>query len=169
MVDSNMFLARVAEQAERYEDMVEFLTPLLQKRDHFSPEERNLLSVTFKNLVTPKRNTWRTIQAVEQQNMIQGMEGLEKYKQVIEERLQGDCLKVVELVSSHVVPKVEKKWKDDSSSFAIEERAFFHKMVGDYYRYACETIAGKKSDSANKLRKGALNGYKKAQEVCKGL
>jgi hypothetical protein len=36
------------------------------RRDgHFTPDERNLISVSFKNLVTPKRTTWRTILAVE--------------------------------------------------------------------------------------------------------
>ena len=58
-------MARVAEQGERYEDMFEFLKQFLQTKAHFTPDERNLLSVAFKNLVTPKRTTWRTILAVE--------------------------------------------------------------------------------------------------------
>ncbi len=65
MVEDSLFMAKVAEQGERYEDMFEFLKPLLKSRSHFSPEERNIISVAFKNLVTPKRTTWRTINAVE--------------------------------------------------------------------------------------------------------
>ena len=58
-------MSRVAEQGERYEDMFNFLKQFSQARSHFTPDERNLMSVAFKNLVTPKRTTWRTIIAVE--------------------------------------------------------------------------------------------------------
>ena len=57
-----IFMARVAEQAERFEDMVEFLKPILkEKGGDFSVEERNLLSVGFKNLIGGKRTAIRTI------------------------------------------------------------------------------------------------------------
>ena len=61
-------MARVAEQGDRFEDMFRFLKDGIVKRQpkHFTPDERNLLSVAFKNLVTTKRTTWRTILAVEQ-------------------------------------------------------------------------------------------------------
>ena len=64
-----MFMARVAEQGDRFEDMFNFLKDgvIKNRRDgHFTADERNLMSVSFKNLVTPKRTTWRTIIAVEQ-------------------------------------------------------------------------------------------------------
>jgi hypothetical protein len=65
-MEPEMFMARLAEQAERFEDVFQFLVPVLHKRDHFTPEERQMLSVAFKNLVTPRRTTWRTIVAIEQ-------------------------------------------------------------------------------------------------------
>jgi len=68
-MDSSTFMARVAEQGDRFEDMFKFLKDGITKNPsrsaHFTPDERNLLSVSFKNLVTPKRTTWRTILAVE--------------------------------------------------------------------------------------------------------
>ena len=49
-LESNVFMARVAEQAERYDDMVSYLEGVIQhKDDDFTTEERNLLSVGFKN------------------------------------------------------------------------------------------------------------------------
>jgi 14-3-3 protein epsilon len=43
-------MARVAEQAERYDDMVEYLEKVVKsKGEEFTSEERNLLSVGFKN------------------------------------------------------------------------------------------------------------------------
>ena len=45
-------MARVAEQAERHEDMVEFLKNVLdQKAGGIDADERNLVSVAFKNLI----------------------------------------------------------------------------------------------------------------------
>lgn len=64
-MDSNMFMARVAEQGDRFEDMYEFLKVSMKAKEHFTPEERNFISVAFKNLVTPKRTTWRTIMALQ--------------------------------------------------------------------------------------------------------
>lgn len=59
-------MARVAEQAERFEDMVDFLKEVVSaKTSDFTTEERNLLSVGFKNLIGSKRTAIRTIAAIE--------------------------------------------------------------------------------------------------------
>ena len=60
-------MARVAEQAERFEDMVEYLSKVLDvKGPAVTADERNLLSVAFKNLISSKRAACRTIAAIEQ-------------------------------------------------------------------------------------------------------
>jgi 14-3-3 protein epsilon len=65
-VEEKIFLARVAEQAERFEDMVDFLGEVLEiKGAEVSADERNLLSVAFKNLISSKRAACRTIAAIE--------------------------------------------------------------------------------------------------------
>jgi uncharacterized protein YifE (UPF0438 family) len=65
-MDEKIFMARVAEQCERFDDMVEFLRPILkEKGGDFTIEERNLLSVGFKNLIGGKRTAIRTIAAIE--------------------------------------------------------------------------------------------------------
>jgi 14-3-3 protein epsilon len=65
-VEENIFLARVAEQAERFEDMVDFLAVVLDvKGQDVTSDERNLLSVAFKNLISSKRAACRTIAAIE--------------------------------------------------------------------------------------------------------
>ena len=66
-IEENIFMARVCEQAERFPDMIEYLKPVIaEKGGEMSIDERNLLSVAFKNLISSKRIAWRTIQAVEQ-------------------------------------------------------------------------------------------------------
>jgi len=60
-------MARVAEQAERFDDMVGFLKLVVgNKAEDFTTEERNLLSVGFKNQIGSKRTAIRTISAIEQ-------------------------------------------------------------------------------------------------------
>ena len=65
-VEEHIFIARVAEQAERFDDMVDQLEKVLaEKGADVSSDERNLLSVAFKNLISSKRAACRTIAAVE--------------------------------------------------------------------------------------------------------
>ena len=60
-------MVRVAEEAGLFEEMVDFLRPIIkEKGGDFSVEERNLLSVGFKNLIGGKRTAIRTISAIEQ-------------------------------------------------------------------------------------------------------
>ncbi len=64
-IEENIFMARISEQAERFEDMVEFLKIVIeQKGADMSIDERLLLSVAFKNLVASKRTAWRTVISV---------------------------------------------------------------------------------------------------------
>ena len=85
--EENIFLARVAEQAERFEDMVMYLTEVLEaKGADVSADERNLLSVAFKNLISSKRAACRTIAAIEQNPKYSKYgEALGKYKETIEQ------------------------------------------------------------------------------------
>lgn len=49
----------------------------------------------------------------------------------------------------------------------LEERAFFYKMVGDYFRYASEAASSKASkERLTKFKKGALEAYKKSLDIC---
>ena len=66
-LEENIFMARVAEQAERFDDMVTYLQAVVEsKTEDFTTEERNLLSVGFKNQIGSKRTAIRTISAIEQ-------------------------------------------------------------------------------------------------------
>lgn len=97
------------------------------------------MSVAFKNLVTPRRTTWRTILAVEQSGASQSqLASIAKYKAVIEERLHKDCEEIVQLVSKTIIPRLDSK-------VSVEERAFFWKMIGDYFRYASEASSSQAS------------------------
>ena len=64
--EEKIFMARVAEQSERFDDMVDFLKPVIKEKGAaLSNDERNLLSVAFKNLISSQRSGIRTISAIE--------------------------------------------------------------------------------------------------------
>jgi 14-3-3 protein epsilon len=101
-VEEKIFMARVSEQAERFDDMVAFLKPILkEKGGDFSVEERNLLSVGFKNLIGGKRTAIRTIAAIEQNPKYAKYGGaLGDYKKKIEGERAQDCRNIVSMIKS---------------------------------------------------------------------
>ena len=145
-------LARIAETAERYEDMCEFTTELVIKRckatEELSVEERNLLSVAFKNVVGSKRASWRTLTAEDQISE----ELLEKYKSRVESELKDKCLEALKLLSDHLLPAYKGKNN--------ESEVFYLKMSADYYRYLAE-FANENQENGKK----AEEHYKKAMDV----
>jgi 14-3-3 protein epsilon len=157
MVEEKIFMARVAEQAERFDDMVDFLRPLLkEKGGDFTVEERNLLSVGFKNLIGGKRTAIRTISAIEQNPKYQKFgSGLGQYKRKIEGELQKNCQDIIDMIKA-----------DGMRTSDAEGRAFFLKMVGDYYRYMAESA---QNEVLAKAREGALSHYREAETAGQGL
>jgi 14-3-3 protein epsilon len=135
-MEEKIFMARVAEQAERFDDMVDFLKEVISAKDSdFTTEERNLLSVGFKNLIGGKRTALRTIAAIEQNpKYSKYAESLTKYKRRIEDELFDQCILIVNLVKDRCMKVAANS----------ESKAFFLKMVGDYYRYVAESAQGDK-------------------------
>ncbi|TNV76541.1 hypothetical protein FGO68_gene3303 [Halteria grandinella] len=153
--EESIFMARVAEQSERFEDMVDFLTPVLaSKGTALTTDERNLLSVAFKSLISSKRTAWRTISAIEQNPKYQKFSGaLGAYKHRIESALYGDCERIIDIVRTKVLSKAGAE---------DEPRSFFVKMVGDYYRYIAETAQGEKLEH---VKAEALKSYQEALKI----
>ncbi len=147
-LEEHIFMARVAEQAERFDDMVLYLNKVVEaKSEDFTTEERNLLSVGFKNQIGSKRTAIRTISAIEQNPKYQKFnEALQGYKKKIEGELYEQCMSIVE----NVKDKCMKVATTD------ETKAFFYKMIGDYYRYVAECAD---ADKLEQVKNGALENY----------
>ena len=62
-----VYMAKLAEQAERYDEMVEYMKKVAMEKpaaDDLSLEERNLLSVAYKNVVGARRASLRIITSI---------------------------------------------------------------------------------------------------------
>jgi 14-3-3 protein epsilon len=153
-MEEKIFMVRVAEQAERFEDMYNFLKDVVANKDSdFTTEERNLLSVGFKNLIGSNRTAIRTIGAIEQNPKYQKYSAsLLAYRQKIEGELFTQCLSIVNLVKDKCIKLAANS----------ESKAFFLKMAGDYYRYVAESAQG---DKLTEVKNGALDYYNQASEI----
>ncbi len=57
-----VFRAKLAEEARRYDEMMEYMrTVAVRKEARLSTEERNLLSVAYKNGLSARRVSWRVV------------------------------------------------------------------------------------------------------------
>ena len=96
-------LIRVAETAERYEDMCKFVKILVELKskqtEDLDVDERNLLSVAYKNVVGAKRASWRTLSGGFDDA---DEELLNKYKGIVEEELEKICQEVLKLLTEHL-------------------------------------------------------------------
>jgi len=91
--------AKLAEQAERYDDMAEAMKKVTEKKsgNKLTSEERNLLSVAYKNVVGARRSSWRVITALEekQESNEEKKQNVADYRRKIEEELRRICDEVL--------------------------------------------------------------------------
>lgn len=159
--------AKLAEQAERYDDMADAMKKVTEAygAEELTTEERNLLSVAYKNIVGAKRSSWRVISSIEQK--ASDKEELARgYRKKIEKELTDVCNEVLKLLEDFLVQPALKLIKEDNSKPTNAESAVFYlKMKGDYYRYLAE-VADNNEDK-EKVVASADKAYQKAVEVSK--
>lgn len=150
--DELLQIARLADQIERYEDMVKamkqfvVLKKSLDKADH-----RNLLSVAYKNVVGTRRSAWR---ALSNENEDQAV--VKEYREKIKEELNQICTEVIKLLDDYLL-------EGDTSDRDPAATVFYQKMKGDYYRYLAE-VAG--DDEKAECVKNSCKAYEAASETC---
>jgi len=147
-----VYMARTAETAERYEDMCKIMKELVLFSGKSSPaldltvEERNLLSVAYKNVIGARRASWRTLSVDDNKDN----KLIVEYRRQVEEELKVICKEVLELLENTLLK---------NNTEQNESRVFYLKMTGDYYRYLAEFVTSEKYDHQ------ASNYYKSAMEI----
>jgi len=93
--------AKLAEQAERYDDMAASMKKVTEEGGdaELTNEERNLLSVAYKNVVGARRSSWRVISSIEQKTEGSGSERKQamakEYREKVEKELCDICYDVL--------------------------------------------------------------------------
>merc|ERR1711941_19574 len=159
--EKEVYFAKLAEQAERYDEMASHMETVGKAGDELSTEERNLLSVAYKNAVGSRRAAWRIITSVEQKEKTKGNEENAKYAKEycgkVEAELDKICNTILGLLDNNLISKAGNG----------ESKVYYQKMKADYYRYIAEFSDG---DKKTKAAESARVAYSEAQAVAeKGL
>jgi 14-3-3 protein epsilon len=107
----SIFLARVAEQADRFEDMYKHLKAAVKlKKEDLNADERNLLSVGFKNLIASRRTALRNIKAIAENPKYKHFsEALERYRLKIQNELYDQCLSICDTIQGNILQNCDDK------------------------------------------------------------
>lgn len=88
--------AKLAEHAERYDDMAAHMKAVTENYPKLKNEERNLLSVAYKNVVGARRSSWRVVSTLEHKPDGTWKTPLAtEYKKHIEKELNDICNEVL--------------------------------------------------------------------------
>jgi len=150
-----VYMAKVSEQTERFEDMLNYMKQVVQQGQELTVEERNLLSVAYKNSVGSRRTAWRALEAIEQKEESKGGRHtnlIKEFKRKVKEELDSFCNDVLHLIDNSVL----------KFCTSPESRVFFLKMKGDYYRYLAECSTG---EQQSKISQGGLQAYQEATSI----
>jgi 14-3-3 protein epsilon len=150
--DSLVYMAKLAEQAERFDEMVEHMKSVATMPQELTVEERNLLSVAYKNVIGSRRASWRVISSIEQKGDNDRQPIIQSYKRKIETELEDICGDILSIIKSELIPNSDSE----------EGKVFYFKMKGDYHRYLAEfqTADMRKSSAGD-----ALEAYQSASTI----
>jgi 14-3-3 protein epsilon len=147
--------------------MVENMKSVASSDQELSVEERNLLSVAYKNVIGARRASWRIVSSIEQKEESKGNEAqvalIKEYRHKIEQELAKICDDILSVLDNSLIP----------AAATGESKVFYYKMSfsavalltrrkGDYHRYLAEFALGDtRKTSADK----SLEAYKAASDV----
>ena len=103
-------------------EMVDQMKKVAEQDEELSVEERNLLSVAYKNVIGSRRASWRIVSSIEGKEESRGntenVKRITVYRKKIEEELKGICNDVLQVLEKHLIPHAGTS----------ESTVFYHKM-----------------------------------------
>ncbi|KAI7881542.1 14-3-3 protein [Lichtheimia hyalospora FSU 10163] len=137
-----VYLAKLAEQSGQQKDMVRQMSRVAKLGQGLSDEERNLLSVAYKNLVTEQRESWRILSSIEKKEKSKGNEPhvamVKDCRIKIENKIRRYCDDILYVLDKYLIGSVGDG----------EAKVVYYKMKGDYLRYLAEVFTGDELESA---------------------
>ena len=157
---ASLFLAEVAELADRFDDMAHEMKrfvaeKMLRSCDtavvlRLSKEERNLLAVAYKNSLSSRQQALRSLKCVlenkdatSDQHSQQTTEGswAKEYEKRVTEEAQNICMEILEILAQ-LLENFGSASGDSEPSESSEDLIFYQKMRGDYYRHMVSFCEG---------------------------
>lgn len=104
--------------------MVDYMKAVAKQPQELTVEERNLLSVAYKNVIGSRRASWRVISSIEQKGDADKLSSIQQYKRKIENELEDICSEILDIIKTDLIPNSDSE----------EGKVFYYKMKGDYHR-----------------------------------
>lgn len=106
-------------------EMRKFAMAVDENTKDLTEEERNFLSVAYKNVVGQRRASWRVISSLEQKESVKGNDSrvatCQEYRKQVEKELTDYCNDMLNLISTHLLPAA-------TASNIAESKMFYCKM-----------------------------------------
>ncbi|ERM95455.1 14-3-3-like protein 16R isoform X1 [Amborella trichopoda] len=158
--EENVYMAKLAEEAERYDDMLTYINKVLAiaadpQQPELSTEERGLLSLAYNNIFEARRISWCIVSSMEHFDGVAAIDHLptiSAYRTRIESEIEAICESILPLIDSRLI----------SSATSREAKAFYLQMKGDYNRYIAEIKTGEQWLEVTEATNSA---YKEATEI----
>ena len=100
-----------------------------KKTSDFTLEERNLMAVAFKNIISSERKSIKLVTDIATFDKFTRYEiNLNQYRKKIEKILTSKCQSICDLCELKCLPLAATS----------ESKVFFLKLIADYYRYSSE-------------------------------
>ena len=155
--DDYLYMVQILDQTDRRQDMVDLMKKVIDLNPELNSEERNLLSVSYKNIIKIRRDGLRILIAILEHDEDPSQtrkEQLNLFKSSLISELDKYCYELIDLVDAKLLPAAK----------TAEAKLFYEKLKADYYRYISEAKDGeKKSEIAQKAKEC----YEKALEIAK--
>ena len=139
--DQLVSLIKISKFSERYNDMTKYLSKLVKQRckysQELSSEERDLLSLSYKTVISNIRSSLRSINQINHNQSTSSLIN-KKYKLYIEKELEIKCLEILNLLNNYLLLQYNDNNYISDNIDNCESYIIYLKMCGDYYRYLCE-------------------------------
>lgn len=103
-------------------EMVDAMKKVAKLDLELTVEERNLLSVAYKNVIGARRASWRIISSIEQKEESKGtddkLEMIRQYRSQVEKELRDICSDILNVLDKHLIP----------AASTGESKVFYFKM-----------------------------------------
>ena len=155
-----VFMAKLAEQSERYDEMKEGMMQIVELGPQLTLEEREMLSIAYKHCVGTRRTSSRIIAAMEEKDANKkdpdSLEKIREYRVKVDEELKFLCEEIIRLLDMKLIPNAADE----------ENLVYYNKMKGDYFRYLAECLP---EPDRSKYAESSRASYQTASEIAEKL
>jgi len=141
-----IYMARLSEQAERYDEMADAIKKVAQLHLELTVEERNLFSISYKHHMGARRSSLFILNSILQKEQSRGssssrISSIISYQSKVLNEMNGIYNELIHIIDNDLLP----------FSSNNEAHVFYNKMKGDYHRYKSEYSLNSERENATRL------------------